>query len=326
MSTDLMHAGIMFVKTYFERTDPRSTNSREISRLATTLFAAVHWDSLLCGNHGQIDPNGTNIPMLQDWADGCSALMSYESDGNYEFNEEFIAVWFAYQTACGNQSPGKCSNSGIQVMWERWQNRRKHTLYEFAGHPLLSLWSAYVVHLPFYLVHAFNTDTIYVQLFKSHFEAEWAFYNSSMFNAGENGRFGLGAGPVNPSCAGGVIYAADLFEPTAGPVCPSCKHGDHCRIYSPSSVVGYMPANPQLIKGQVLALLAAGESVYSIVGSEYYILWRKSLLDPTWTTAREYVSVTTVDFSSELFGLATIWLGAGFFENNTNHFGSRRQI
>jgi hypothetical protein len=35
--------------------------------------------------------------MLVDWASGCSALMPLQADGHYEFNEEFIAVWFAWQ-------------------------------------------------------------------------------------------------------------------------------------------------------------------------------------------------------------------------------------
>ena len=32
--------------------------------------------------------------------------------------------------------------------------------------------------------------------------------------------------------------------------------------------------------------------------------------------------ITLVDFAAELFGLSTIWLGADFFMNNTNHFQS----
>ena len=230
---------------------------------------------------------------------------------------------FAHQTACGDQPPGECNNTGIQRMWDHWQNRRKHPIYSYGGHPLLSLWSAYVVHLPYYMNHAFNSDPLYQELFDSHFAAEMAYYNSSMFNAGEDGRFGLGAGPVSASCACGVRYAADLFlgtGPSSQPVCPTCTRGDHCRIYSPSSVAGYMPTNPNLIKAQILALLASGESVYPLVGSDHYVLWRKSLLDPSWTTEDEYVSVTTVDVSSELFGLSTIWLGAEFYKNNTNHW------
>jgi hypothetical protein len=75
--------------------------------------------------------------MLVDWASGCSAVMPLEADGHYEFNEEFIAVWFAWQTACGDQPAGECSNKGIERMWQRWQGRRQHPIYSFDGHPLL---------------------------------------------------------------------------------------------------------------------------------------------------------------------------------------------
>ena len=337
MSTDLMHSGIMFAKTYFERIDPGSPNTLAISKLASSLFAGVEWDSLMCGDHGQLDPNGTNIPMLVDWRDGCSALMPLDQDGYYEFNEIFIAVWFAYQTACGNQPTGQCTNKGIERMWQRWQGRKSHPNHYYGSYALLSLWSAYVVHLPYYMTHPFNTDATYTQLFRSHWEAEWSFYNSSQYYAGDDGRYGLGAGPVDPSCADGVGYTADRFLPWSGPVCPTCTRGDHCRIFSPSSVAGYMPANPPVIKTHILALLATGETVYTFPktsrhadhsgadASEIamdFILWRKSLLFPGWQSEPPdtYVGVTTVDVSSELFGLSTLWLGAGFYRNNTKHW------
>lgn len=339
MSTDLMAAGFMFAKTYFERTDPGSAKTIEISKLASQLFSIVQWETLLCGQNGKLDPNGTNIPMLVDWADGCSALMPVDQDGYYQFNEEFLAVWFAWQTACGGQPKGQCKNKGIERMWQRWQGRRKHTVKSYNGHPLLSLWSAYVVHLPFYMSHAFNSDAYYTRLFASHWAAEWSFYNSSDFYAGDQGRYGLGAGPVIPSCASGRGYAADLFL-DSGPVCPACHTGDHCRIFSPSSVVGYLPANPSVIRPQILALLATGETVYQLPASDSQspsasdlsatttpdiVLWRKSLLFPGWSTdpPETYVGVTTVDVSSELFGLSTLWLGADFYRNNTNHWPNR---
>ena len=46
------------------------------------------------------------------------------------------------------------------------------------------------------MMHAFNSDAVYQQLFRSHWLAEWAQYNSSQYYAGDDGRYGLGAGPV----------------------------------------------------------------------------------------------------------------------------------
>ena len=58
-------------------------SGRNLSSASAALFASVQWDSLLCGDNGKLDRNGTNIPMLVDWADGCSALMVYHKDGFY---------------------------------------------------------------------------------------------------------------------------------------------------------------------------------------------------------------------------------------------------
>ena len=207
MSTGPMHAGIMFVKTYFERTYPESPSTTMISKLATSLFTSVEWSSLLCGDDGKLDANGTNIPMLVDWADGCSApCCPLHADGYYEWNEEMIAVAFAFATTCGGQPPGQCTNKGIERMWQRWQGRRTHPNYDYKGHPLLSLWASYVVHLPYYLVSAFNRDEVYTSLFESHWRAEWAFYNSSSYYGGDDGRYGLGAGPLDTACSKGQAY------------------------------------------------------------------------------------------------------------------------
>ena len=61
------------------------------------------------------------------------------------------AVQFAWQTACGTQPPGGCSNQAIERMWQRWQGRREHPIYSFDGHPLLSEWSvrAFYLSAPF---------------------------------------------------------------------------------------------------------------------------------------------------------------------------------
>ena len=118
--------------------------------------------------------------MVVDAGDGCSAVFPMHPDGLYEFNEEMLAVQFAWQTACGAHPPGQCPNKAIERMWQRWQARREHPIYSFGGHPLLSEWSAYVVQLPFYMSHAFNADPVYGGLFESHWRAERALYNGSV--------------------------------------------------------------------------------------------------------------------------------------------------
>ena len=47
-----------------------------------------------------------------------------------------------------------------------------------------------------------------------------------------------------------------------------------------------------------------------------YVLLRRSMLEPGWD---QTTHVTMVDFSSELFGLSTLWLGPDFYSTYTNH-------
>ena len=81
------------------------------------------------------------------------------------------------------------------------------------------------------------------------------------------------------------------------------------------AIAGYLPAAPEVIKPQLLQLLAAGESVYPVPNTscaEHKVLWRKSMLHPGWSQG---YGLTMVDFSSELFGLSTLWLGSDFCES-----------
>ena len=72
---------------------------------------------------------------------------------------------------------------------------------------------------------------------------------------------------------------------------------------------------------QLLDLLHDGEAVLPVPGTEHVVLWRKAMLDPGWpTSGGESARLTMVDFSSELLGLSTLWLGAGFFQKYTDYF------
>ena len=48
--------------------------------------------------------------------------------------------------------------------------RRLHPDDSYQGYELLSMWSSYLVQLPYYMVHTFNSDPVYQRLFKSHCE------------------------------------------------------------------------------------------------------------------------------------------------------------
>ena len=100
-------------------------------------------------------------------------------------------------------------------------------------------------------------------------------------------------------------------------------------MYSPYAVAGYLPVAPELIQTHLLQLLAAGEAVLPVHGTDTFVLWRKSLLDPAWSPVPEPgardpgYGITLVDFAAELFGLSTLWLGSDFFRNNTDHWPAK---
>merc|ERR1719424_2395422 len=97
--------------------------------------------------------------------DGCGPAKPVLGDGMYNFNEEHYTVWFAYEKACPLQKTGECPNVAIQQMWDRWMSRSQHPNYNYKEHPLLSLWSGYIVHLPFYTSHSFNSNADFQALF-----------------------------------------------------------------------------------------------------------------------------------------------------------------
>jgi hypothetical protein len=119
-----------------------------------------------------------------------------------------------------------------------------------------------------------------------------------------------------------------------------------CRIYSPYITAGYLPAAPEVITQHLLELLADGEAVFSVPGTPYNVLWRRSMLDIGWNNNNDNmlnsnnshinnsgddgmdggaaapvapVEITMVDLSSLLFGLSTLWLDDGFYQKYTNH-------
>jgi hypothetical protein len=119
-----------------------------------------------------------------------------QQDGFYEFNEEAYAVWLAYSQACGggsgvvtgNTAAASCNNSQAVNMWQAWQGRREHPNHAYAGHPLLSMWPGYIIHLVYYTVHPFNSDQTWSSFMygasfllpsgrHSHWLAHCAWYN-----------------------------------------------------------------------------------------------------------------------------------------------------
>eukprot|EP00966_Prymnesium_polylepis_P049594 1147938-Prymnesium_polylepis.1 len=241
-------AGALFTASYVADADP--TGAAEVRALVDELWASIEFDQLPCDAASDaVSPNGTGIPMVHALhGDGCpGGFQLPQADGYYQFNEEHYTVWYAHVKACGDAPPGHCAHAAAEAMWAAWQGRRLHpnAVAPVGGYRLLSLWSGYLVQLPYY-TSPFNADATYEALFRDHWIADWAHFNATA-HAGERGRYGLGAGPTPGWCTEGQGYIADRLD--------SGDHS-HCRIYSPYITAGYLPAAPQTIRKQVCARVA----------------------------------------------------------------------
>lgn len=320
LDSGLNSAGVLFARDYFLGTAARDTDpaaralTANIARLGKKVFNLVRFERLLCNAAGEVDPHGTSIPFTLDDNHGCGALHAPLADGFYDYSELHYTVWLAWGRMCGDAPPGTCADPAIEAMWTAWQGRRLHPMTAYRSHPLLSTWSSYIVHLPFYSSHSFNADDSWSALFASHWAADREYFGTSAYNAGLSGRYGLGAGPTDRWCSTkDTTYEADML---AGDHASQGAQG--CRMFSPYAVAGYLPAAEAVITADLLALLAAGEAVAPIdsfvVGD--YVLLRKSLIEQGWS---QNDHVTMVDFASELFGLSTLWLGVDFWRTYSNH-------
>lgn len=194
MDSGLMMGGVLFAQSYFADTDSRSSNTKTITGLADELWRSTRFDSLLCSREGVVDPTADGVPMLQgENASFCSATQFPQQDGFYEFDEEFYSVWYAHVQSCGGSSSStganvslrlrrdgvsgrptgreasrgsSCNDTAMDAMWAAWQGRRTKPNHSYDGHPLLTLWSGYMVQFTRYTVAPFNTDSTYAELFK----------------------------------------------------------------------------------------------------------------------------------------------------------------
>lgn len=318
MSTGLFYSGVLFAQTYLENigANKKSPLAGYIIDLAARMMNMVQWSSMMCfqafNSTAVVEGyNGTGIPFLMDSDGHCQAIMWPEADGYYPFNEEITADWIATEVVCFQKNQVPCSRPAMIEMWKRVIGRASHPNVKIDGYDILSDWAAYVVQLPYYTVNVVNSNPVFQQMFKNGWLADWADYNSSVFYGGSN-RYGMGAGPDMTWCSG-ATYFADKY--TMDP--KKAK----CRTWSPYSVAGWLPAAPDTIQGHLLEMLWTGESVLNYPGTDYHILWRKSLIDPAmnWSSY-----VTTIDIAGELFGLSTLFLGVDFYREHSNHFTKKK--
>lgn len=286
-----------------------------IARLAKKVYNLVNFTRFPVNASGWPAPDGTFLP--SGFSASGQAAVAYPplADGYYQFNELHYTVWLQYEQACAGAAAGACAapGAGNARMWANWQERRLHPNLAYAGFPLLTYWPSYVTQLPFYLCASFSADAAWAALFRASWEADRAYFASAALYSPPP-RYGLAAGPTDRWCsAKNASYEADILAPgSAGAGAQGCKH------FSPYAVAGYLPAAPQEVAADLLALLAQGDAVVAVedLAAGDVILSRRSLLEPQWSTAAH---ITAIDFCSELFGLTAHLLGARWFHTHAAH-------
>merc|ERR1712232_1506681 len=177
MATGVLHGGILFVRKYLADRADNSTAAQEVIQLVDTLVKMVQWDTLMCEQKGggsdlsysaPRSVHATGIGFLQNTEGHCMDVLWPSSDGYYTFNEMMTTMWLSYNYGCDktkNDPNVACNNTELETAWKAWQGRRPHPSYNYFGYPLLSDWSAYIVQIPYYTSHAFNSDPEYMKLF-----------------------------------------------------------------------------------------------------------------------------------------------------------------
>ena len=334
MATGLVVSSALFAKKYLLELPELLADSaaEEFGYKVDELFESVDFTSILCDEKtNRLSPEGTGIPMVVSVkGDYCGTFNNYSTqypqwDNMYQFSEMHNALHLAYEQACGDQTPGACDNTAIELAWNRWKARRFKPMTHYKNYTIQSTWGSYIFQLPYYTTSAYNNDTVYKKLFKQDWLADEMYFKQVM-HAGNRGRYGLGEGPNEAWCNEGKEYDATNMLNVTGQLTPGKRNGLHngnrmyCNPFSANIVAGYLPADPQHIKRQLLSLYEDGETVYEIVNTSYDILWRASLSAPYLFRTGKSARFTLVDLAPELFGLSTLYLPTKFYQTYSSHF------
>jgi hypothetical protein len=119
------------------------------------------------------------------------------------------------------------------AMWKAWQGRRTKPIHSYGGHPLLTMWSGYMMQFPYYTIAPSNSDPTYAELFKQSWLADWSYYNntagSQNATAGNRGRYGLGEqAPSVAIYTYWCTHTVHAFCLVTCYICPPATH--HCTV------------------------------------------------------------------------------------------------
>lgn len=211
------------------------------------------------------------------------------------YNEYMIVAYLAFKSENGLGGPATTLWNNFYV---NTTNLPKST---YSGFEVLtdypgSFLSDFIPQFCYYLCHPYAANTQYMQYMNNAMQADKKWWTSTSGIAPYE--WGLGAGS-DPSG-----YHANRINDNAG------------KVVSPHIISGFIPINPAA-KADLLSLYNANKGVYTLPGTSHKILWRYSVNNATWK-ANE---VQGIDFSSMLFGLATLPenCGTSFFSTYNDY-------
>lgn len=229
-----------------------------------------------------------------------SIYLSLDANGNgigntAVFNEYMIVAYLAFKSENGAAGPAT-------TLWNNfYANTTNLPKSTYSGFEVLTDYpgaflSDFIPQFCYYLCHPYSANAQYMQYMNNAMQADKKWWTLTTGIAAYE--WGLGAGS-DPSG-----YHANRINDNAG------------KVVSPHIISGFIPINATA-KTDLLSLYNANKGVYTLPGTAYKILWRYSVSNPSWT-ANE---VQGIDFSSMLFGLATLAenCGTAFFSTYNDY-------
>ena len=242
------------------------------------------------------------MQFLEKWKKEGKAMVNSLT---YPFNEYMIVSYLAKHQEDDPLGPAN-------TLWNNFYLTPENLLkIDYEGISLLTdnqfnYLSHFVIQFAYYLCHGFSSNEEYLVFFDNARKADSLWWANEKLE--KPYIWGLGAG----SCPANSGY------------CVSSIQKNPLRVYSPHIIGGFIPIKPNL-KLELLNLLEDGRSVYTLPNlAEDKILWRKSLLNPSW----EAKDIQGIDYSTMLFGLASLpeFLGPSFFNTYNNFFSDSSNV
>lgn len=213
------------------------------------------------------------------------------------YNEYIIVAWLAYNQNIDNQD-----SKAVQFWNKYYKDSTLLLKKDYEGISLLTdnkdhYLSSFTLLFPYYMVNMFSKSNEYNAYLHNAYEADKLFFKQS--GLAKNYEWGSGAG----ASISGSGYHADSINDNVD------------MIVSPHIIAGFIPINEDGVS-DLIELYKNDKGLYQLPNTNKEILWRYSLTLDDWSAN----SIQAIDYSTFIFGLATLGegLGLSFFQDNND--------